>query len=187
MVSAERSRQLLAKHGVVQSRPADDWTGDVTLPPDIETFFQDVGPVDITIQSYGNPYFLPRLSRLWQFQAGYRWNGLTGETIADWDPNWLVVADEGGDAFIYSVSGRSVLFAVHGAGRWEPEPLFADLNTMGACLAHLGTVRVEAGKDFTDKDSRIRLEHLGHARDELYQLLGSMSETDAVLGILGWM
>jgi hypothetical protein len=50
-----------------------------------------VGPLDITIKSYGNPFFLPRLAALWEFQAGYRWHGFTGERIEDWDSDWLVV------------------------------------------------------------------------------------------------
>ena len=85
MVAAERARELLARHGVVQSQPPDDWTGIFPLPASVERFFQEVGPADITIEDYGNPFFLSRLAALWEFQAGYRWNKLTGQAIEDWD------------------------------------------------------------------------------------------------------
>jgi hypothetical protein len=64
MVSADHIQQFLSTHGRVRSQPKTDWTGQIPLPAFIEQFYRDVGPVDITIESYGNPYFLPRLSRL---------------------------------------------------------------------------------------------------------------------------
>jgi len=95
MVTVERVRQLLSPHGVVQQQLARDWTGAFSLPVEVERFYEEVGPLDITIKSYGNPFFLPRLAALWEFQAGYRWHGFTGERIEDWDSDWLVVGDEG--------------------------------------------------------------------------------------------
>src|SRR5262245_18326840 len=90
MVTAVRARELLSRHGLVQSQPPDDWTGIFPIPAPVERFYQEVGPTDITIESYGNAFFLPRLAALWRFQGGYRWNGLTGQPIADWDDDWLV-------------------------------------------------------------------------------------------------
>ena len=63
MVAAERARELLSMHGVIQPQPPDDWRGMFPLPTSLERFFQEVGPADITIEGYGNPYFLPRTSR----------------------------------------------------------------------------------------------------------------------------
>src|SRR5437867_3587372 len=93
-----KARRLLAEHGEIRSQPASDWRGPFPLPPDLAMYYDVVGPVDVTIEGYGNPYFLPSLVKLWDFQAGYRWNGLTGEPIPDWNDDWLVVGDEAGDA-----------------------------------------------------------------------------------------
>jgi hypothetical protein len=186
MVTAARARELLSVHGIVRPQPPDDWTGKFPLPISVERFFQEVGPADITIEGYGNPYFLPRLAALWEFQAGYRWNGLTGQPIEDWDDDWLVVADEGGDPFILSRASGSVLHAVHGGGVWEPAVVFADLNTMAACLGHLGAVVVSAGEAFTDEDCLIRPEYHEQAFAGLLQLLDSSSEAESILERLGW-
>jgi hypothetical protein len=186
MVAAQRVKELLSMHGVVRPQPADDWTGRITLPGSVERFFREIGPVDITIESYGNPFFLPRLAALWEFQRGYRWNGSTGQPIDEWDEDWLVVADEGGDPFILSRASGRVLHAVHGTGVWGPEEMFPDLNTMAACLGQLGAVVVSAGEGFTDEDCLIRPEPREQAIDGLVLLFGSRSEAEAILERLGW-
>jgi hypothetical protein len=137
------------------------------------------------VQSYGNVFFFPSLAGVWQFQAGYRWNGLTGEAIAGWRDDWLVVADQGGDPFILSRSSGLVLHDVHGRGKWEPSELFPDLNSLAACLGQLGAVVVAAGKAFKDEDCRIRPEWLAEAGAGLRQL-GASTTADRVLSALGW-
>ena len=132
MVTAEVTKRLLALHGDVRAQPASDWTGAFPIPPAIERFYREVGPLNVTIEVHGNPYFLPALADLWQFQAGYRWNGLSGEPIEDWPDDWLVVADEGGDPFIFVRSSAVVLHAYHGEGEWDAGEMFPDLNTMAA-------------------------------------------------------
>lgn len=186
MVAAERARELLSIHGIVRPQPPDDWTGILPLPAPLQRFFQEVGPADITIESYGNAFFLPRLATLWQFQGGYRWNGLTGQPIGDWSDDWLVIADQGGDPFILSRASGRVLHAVHGTGVWEPGEMFADLNTMAACLGHLGAVAVSAGRALTDEGCLIRPEYRDQALDGLRRLLSSASAAESILGTLGW-
>jgi hypothetical protein len=115
------------------------------------------------------------LAGLWDFQAGYRWNGLTGEPINDWDDDWLVVADQGGDAFIFDCQSSRVLFAHHGEGAWGPEEWFSDLPTMAVCLAILGSVVRAAGDDFTNADCFVRPAHRERAISEIAQVLGSRS------------
>jgi hypothetical protein len=76
MVTAEKAKALLTMHGPVRPQSPKDWKGGIDLPNPVARFFQQVGPVDITIESYGNPFFLPRLSGLWKFQRGYGWDGV---------------------------------------------------------------------------------------------------------------
>jgi hypothetical protein len=156
------------------------------LPPAVERFYREVGPADITIEAHGNPYSLPSLVDLWEFQAGYRWNGLSGEPTEDWPDEWLVVAMESGDPFIFVRSSGVVLHAYHGEGEWDAGEMFPDLNTMAACLAQIGAIVHEAGDDFTKEDCSILSKYRALALARLQELLSSKSEAEAVLGSLGW-
>jgi hypothetical protein len=186
MVTAGNAIRLLALHGQVQPQPPTDWTGAFPLPLAVERYYREVGPADITIEAHGNPYFLPCLGHLWKFQAGYRWNGLSGELIEDWDDDWLVVADEGGDPFIFVRSSGAVLHAYHGQGEWDASELFPDLNTMAACLAQVGAIVLESRNEHMEEDCSIRPKFRAIAFDRLQELLGSKSDAQAVLGVLGW-
>jgi hypothetical protein len=186
MVTAKVTKQLLALHGEVRSQPASDWTGAFPIPPAVEQFYREVGPLKVTIEAHGNPYFLPCLADLWQFQAGYRWNGLSGEPIEDWPDDWLVVADEGGDPFILVRSSCVVLHAYHGGGEWDAGEMFPDLNTMAACLAQIGAIVLESGRDYVDEDCSIRPKYRTLASARLQELLSSKSNAETVLGVLGW-
>jgi hypothetical protein len=186
MVTAEVARRLLALHGKVRSQPPSDWTGPFPIPPAVERFYREIGPANVTIETHGNPYELPSLADLWPFQAGYRWNGLTGEAIDDWPDDWLVVAMESGDPFIFVRSSGVVLHAYHGEGEWDAGEMFSDLNTMAACLAQIGGVELEAGSDFVEEDCSIRPKYRALASDRLQELLGSKRDAEEVLGALGW-
>src|SRR5205823_5012077 len=130
--------------------------------------------------------YLPSLAELWRCQAGYRWNGLSGASIEDWPDDWLVVADEGGDPFILVWSSGAVLHAYHGEGKWNAGEMFPDLNTMAACLAQIGAIVIEAGREYMEEDFSIRPKYLVLASVRLQELLGSKSKADAVLEVLGW-
>jgi hypothetical protein len=179
-------RMLVAKHGTVRSQDSSEWTGEFPLPPQLAKFYVDIGPVDVSIQAYGNPFFLPALSRLWQFQAGYRWDSITNKRIKDWDDDWLVVGDQGGDPLIFLRTSGEVLFAMHGTGTWEPESLFENVNIMTACLATLGDIVTSSGQNFTDEASYIRPAHRARAEQELSRILGGKRRVAEVLGALGW-
>ncbi|MBE1188267.1 hypothetical protein IH740_25570, partial [Escherichia coli] len=98
--SASIRQRLLALGEPCAAQPAADWQGDIALPAELERFYREVGPLDCTLESAGNPFFLPSLARLWQRQAGYRWHGISGERLSGWQDDWLVVADQGADPFI---------------------------------------------------------------------------------------
>jgi len=186
MVTAEIAKRLLALHGEVRRQPPADWTGEFPLPSAVEQFYREVGPANITIEAHGNPYFLPCLADLWKFQSGYRWNGLSCEPIGDWNDDWLVVADEGGDPFIFDRSSGAVLHAYHGEGEWDAGEMFPDLNTMAACLAQLGAIVLESRDEYMEEDCSIRPKFRAFALDRLQELLGTKSNAQAVLGVLGW-
>ncbi|MES2707524.1 MAG: hypothetical protein V4726_13080 [Verrucomicrobiota bacterium] len=132
-MNATDARSLLSRHGTCRPQPASDWRGDFPLPGQLAAFYQDVGPDDISIDTGANPVFLPSLSNLWERQAGYRWNALTGQPIANWNPEWIVVADEGADPYVFYRG--SILSASHGSGVWDFHGAFPNLVTMACSLA----------------------------------------------------
>lgn len=146
----QRARDLLAQHGAVEAQPAREWAGTFALPSELEEFYRDVGPVNVSVPGYGNSSFLPRLSALWEHQVGYRFHGHSGERLADWDDDWIVIGDVGADPYIYSRRTKTVLFARHGEGAWDPEPLYRSPITMVACVALSG--RVKSGHTWTGQN-----------------------------------
>lgn len=186
MVTAHEARRLLAKHGDVRRQSATDWAGTFAIPRLVEEFYRDVGPVDVEIRAYGNPYVLPSLASLWDRQAGYRWNGSDGKPIKDWADDWIVIADEGGDPFIFVRSTGVVLHAYHGEGKWHPTEIFSDLCTMAACLAQIGILVRDAGEELTEHDGTLRAKFRELAYLRLKQLLGTKSNAEVVLSTLGW-
>lgn len=186
MVTAEQARRLISRHGKVASQPPEDWKGAFPLPDSPVRFYDEIGPVDVNIVSYGNGFHVPRLAKLWLMQAGYRWNDRTGEPIPEWDDDWLVVADQGGDPFILSRSTGVILFDEHGKGRWDPGQLFPDLNTMAACIGLIGEVVSSAGAEFTDEECRIVPVYRAQAVTGLRDLVGSTSGAESILESLGW-
>jgi hypothetical protein len=186
MVTAEKAKGLLALHGNVRAQAPGDWTGSFPIPPAVERFYREVGPANITIEAHGNPYFFPCLADRWRFQAAYRWDGLTGEPIEDWNDDWLVVADQGGDPFIFARTSGVVLHAYHGEGEWDAGEIFPDLNTMVACLAQIGAIVSESGGAYMEEDCSIRPVFRELATARLQELLVSKSDAEAVVGVLGW-
>lgn len=186
MVNAEKVKGLLTLHGKVRSQPPSNWTGPFQLPSAVEQFYQEVGPVNISINAHGNSYFLPSLAGLWKFQSGYSWNSLTRKPIEDWNADWLVVADAGGDPFIFDRSSETVLHAYHGAAEWNPLKMFSDLNTMAACLAQLGTVMSESRETYRKEDGSIHSAHRHLALAPIQDLLGAEAQAETILKILSW-
>jgi len=184
--SADKARSLLARHGKTRSQAASAWTGDFALPPAVERFYREVGPVDIEVEGLGNACFLPSLAGLRALQVGYRWHGETGKRLSDWPDEWLVVAYEGGDPFIFSTKENKILLAEHGQGAWDPEEIFDDLNTMAACLAALGSVIRGAGESIWDASFGVRPKFRQAAAREIAPFVGSAEGADTVLGLLGW-
>lgn len=168
------------------SQSAGLWRGDFPLPAAVADYYDDLGASDVSIENYGNPIFLPSLARLWEHQIGYRYHGLTGERIEDWDDDWLVIADQGADPFIYSRGSGKILYAFHGEGEWEPSELFSDLPAMVTSFAIMGEIVARAGEDFTNDNSRISERFIITAKEKLSRVFNSQIEAEAVLGIFGW-
>lgn len=186
MISSNRVLQLLEPFGQLKPQRADDWNGSFELPAEVNAFYREVGPIDLDIPGYGNNYFIPCLANLWRYQVGYRSEGTNGDRIQGWDDDWLVVADWGADPFIFSRSSGAIFFAAHGAGRWEPTPIFASILEMGASLGIVGSVVTAAGRFLTDEKGYILPGCRSVALTGLVEVIGSIGAAGNVLGQLGW-
>lgn len=185
-------RDQFAVFGPLQAQDESHWQGPFPLPPVVDCFYEQVGPLGREINATvghagisipGLEVWIPPLRRLWSHQAGYRWHGISGEPIEDWPPHWLVIADLGADPFILDMDDGRILFAQHGRGRWDADVFLDDLPTLMAALAAAGTVYAAAGDALysDDEDGGIRAEHYDAALQALAQVLGSHLEAECVL------
>ncbi|MCR8382790.1 hypothetical protein NS877_09365 [Pseudomonas aeruginosa] len=184
--SASIRQRLLALGEPCAAQPAADWQGDIALPAELECFYREVGPLDCTLESAGNPFFLPSLARLWQRQAGYRWHGISGERLSGWQDDWLVVADQGADPFILETGSGRILFDLHGGRGWDPAPCFDDLWQMAASLACFGEVWSGAGEDILLDDCSVAPRYRQQLVDELQPILGSRQRAEDLADEFGW-
>jgi hypothetical protein len=171
---------------VFRPQPRSDWQGDFPLPASVAEYFTEFGPIDVTLKGYGNPYFLPSLARLWPHQTGYRIHGFTQERILDWNDDWLVIADQGGDPFIFSRSRGVILHAYHGEGVWEPNEMFVNLPEMVTTFAIIGDIVASAGSGLTDDDSLILDTYRDEAQARIAEFTGSQDRAGILVSSLGW-
>ena len=192
-IPASRVVELLRAHGELRSQDPLNWNGEIPLPEHVATFYREVGPVDITIEGFGGSTLIPSLSRLWEHQAGFRGSTTDGvltrirrRLFHRWDNDWIVVAIEDGNPFIYLVRDERILHACYGRGTFEPYEVYPDLNTMAACMAILGTVAVNAGEEFYDDEFAIRPIYMTQAIAQISKEIGDESRAAAIVAAAGW-
>ncbi len=184
-----------ARFGLLRAQHEGDWQGPFPLPAVMARFYAQVGPLGHEINSKvgnsgitipGLDVWIPPLQRLWRHQAGYRWNGVSGEPIDSWPSNWLVIADRGADPFILDLDDGRVLFSHHGAGLLDAGEIVADVPTLMAVLAAAGTVYLETGDDLydDDDDGGIRAVHEEAAVQAVAQVLGNRLDAECLLETL---
>ena len=193
-ISSSSVSAALAPFGALRPQLASEWKGDRPLHPMLVSFYAEVGPFGedepdgpdgLTVPTPGNPFWLPPLCKLWDFQAGYRWDARTGQPLEDWPDEYIVVADQGGDPFILDRTSGSILHGRHGEGTWQPTLMFADIFVMALALAAIGAVHERAGEDLYDADFEIRPAWRVALRTQLASFLGT-TEGDAVATRLEW-
>jgi hypothetical protein len=118
--------------------------------------------------------------------GSYRWGGMNGDRIHDGLDAWLVVANLGGDPFIFQRRTGVILHDFHGAGKWEPQFVFDDINSMAASLALLGTIFRQVGRGLWDDEYRMFAEYRGLAIDQIGDAIGSKFIATLFLDRLGW-
>ncbi|UTX34174.1 hypothetical protein NNL26_09370 [Micrococcus luteus] len=184
------ARDALAPFGRLSRQEPIEWAAEEPLAPDLADFYRYVGPEWLEIDTLGLPVMFFPLDRLWDEQAGYRWNHRTGALLVDWNDDWTVVAKQGADPFIHAASTDQVLMAPGDEG-WEdrldePEPVFRDLAEMTLALCAVGRVWAGADDPFTE-DWRLTEEVLGQVVGALEGVLGSHGRAVAVARRLGYL
>jgi hypothetical protein len=188
MMTLTQVKQLLRDslpEVTLRTQTVEDWKGPFPLPPEVVIYYEEVGPFELEIWGYGNPWYVPSLAALWDLQAGYRYDPNGGEHLDGWNDSWLVMANEGGDPFILDVKNGRVLYDLHGQGVWNPKPLFENLLEMISTFGVLGGISLRAGKDLTD-DEGIRSKYQSEALSSLQSIIGNRERSVAVLEKLGW-
>lgn len=137
----------------VKPQQAADWNGPFPLPASLAEFYAFVGPAGAYLRGCGNDYFFPKLKGLWKYQEGYRWDGNTKKPVADWDDDWLVIADQGADPFILSRKTGKVLFANAGEGEWSPDEVFDNVAQMAVTLAAVSDLQSALWDQYEDDDA----------------------------------
>jgi hypothetical protein len=189
MVTLNDTKRLLAENipsAELRRQPVSDWKGEFQLPEIVIAYYDEVGPVDVSIEAYGNPWILPSLANLWEFQAGYRYHASSLELLTDWNDDWLVIVYEGGDPFILSRSTGQILLDWHGRGRWNPAPIFDNLPVMVCSFAILGGIALREGENLFCEDSAIKTAFLSEARNRITEVAESDTKAAKILNQLGW-
>lgn len=193
MHSTEEIRHLLSNWGELRSQDASLWKGDEkTLPQEIadfyaqigpwgEVIYESVGPVGITLSVGGNPVCIPPLGRLFGLQAGYAWQSDPDKPFDNWPGHWLVIAEQGGDPFIYDRLSGQVLFAFHGAGHWAPKVFAPDLYTAIGALVTVANAHQALDEQELNLDDGLSTEGKARILAELSRFTGSAEQAAAML------
>jgi len=159
--------------------------GRFLCPKRLRIIMRRSGRLNWRSGGYGNPWYVPSLAELWDLQAGYRYNAETNERDDEWKDNWLVVAYDGGDPFIFDTNAEIILHDLHGQGVWDPKPIFEDLCEMISVFAVLGGISSRAGERLTDDDG-VSPQCLHQASSALQTILGDQGRAMTTLERLGW-
>jgi hypothetical protein len=187
MDCTEKAKKAFAKLGDIKSQSAKLWEGPFELPNALAEFYLNIGPSSILVPGIGNDYFFPDLAGLWKYQEGYRYHSDTGILCPEWNDDWIVIADEGGDPFIISREKGCILHDLHGQGAWDPNEFVSDILTFAGSIASLGVIVAETKLMLTDADFHIKKEYMQRARRDLELFLESPEDIEAFLFMVGWV
>lgn len=185
MRSLDSIRPLLSAWGKLIPQPASDWTGSIALPIAISDLYSILGPSELMICAGGNPVDIPTLKNLWSFQNGYRWHGMTGERLPGWKENWLVIAKEGANPFIFDTENGNVYFDIAG-GKFEPKLFSTDLITALGAIATVANTLSAMGDDAYHDDSELTTQARSNVIASLNSFLSNSNAPHAVEMLEAW-
>lgn len=133
--------------------------GSITFPAELRAYLTSVAPSKaLYFTMVGNPIELWPLERISWHLPGYNFNPVENQPIEDWDANWFLIADEGADPIIVNLSEQGefspVYRAMHGAGRWDFEPIADSIGQflLSASAMHHALDEMDIDEPFEDDD-----------------------------------
>lgn len=155
-----------------QSGNGSDLTGhgELLSTPELATWFNRL-PLPLEIPWYGEGMLLRSSPDLENAQFGYRVTA-AGKRDTTWSDSWLVIGDVSGDPVIAdtSTTGTPVLYAVHGTGEWNPEPLAPSVPAFARALARW--IETTSTTPILD-EGELRTELRQIVNEEIAQIVGS--------------
>lgn len=101
---------------------------NIEFPKEFQEYISEFLPSKSTYSTtIGNPIeFYTKKHLLW-LMDGYNYNTVENKPLEDWDENWFIFANEGGDPYIIKLDEKEefskVYKAYHGEGYWEFFPM----------------------------------------------------------------
>lgn len=190
-------RELLEPWGELKSQDGSEWSGEISLPVEIEklykevgpwgeVIYEEVGPIGSSIETIGGPVRIPPLYKLWDLQEGYRWDGNTRERLKNWKDDWLVIAALEADPFVLNINDGNILFGLHGQGVWNLQLFAPSIEKAFGILSTIGLALVQFGDDGYDDDScEYTRELINFIEKQLVAYLNNRDHAKRVLDMLG--
>ena len=105
--------------------------------PDAREFYTRFDPQDPALPSFWGDMFLFSFASLDKQQAGYAFDGHSGEAVEDWPEGMLVIGECSADPIMLDPAEEGeILYAIHGQGEWDPLPIAANIEgLLKLCVA----------------------------------------------------
>jgi hypothetical protein len=185
MHDLESIRSLLAPWGELMPQPTSDWKGEIVLPACLSELYTKLGPRDLSISAGGNPVDIPSLKDLWAYQDCYRWHGLTGERLSDWQDNWLVIAREGSNPFMLDTETGAVYFDLAG-GKPNFKLFSSNVITAFGAIATVANSLSAFGDDAYDETGELTSEARANVTSSLKGFLSGTADAQQMLEAWQW-
>lgn len=175
----------------VKSQPRRDWLGPFELPADLERYYCDFGPWDLELKLGNETLYFPSLKKLWRYQSRFGFDPRRRALRAGWHPDWLAIGDDGSRVVILEMSTGSVLIdSQEEEGRWQPQGLCTDLETMlkvlcvfsSACESYRG--RYIGGGEQRAGSLSSNAKELAYLN--LVELTGDLNAAHSIMSAFGW-
>ncbi|MED5371804.1 MAG: hypothetical protein VX899_12360 [Myxococcota bacterium] len=170
-------------------QPKANWMGEKPLPGEIADMYASFGPVDLRLSYYPADLTVPQLRKLWGLQAGYAFDGATGELYANWPENWTVVGRAGDECiYVFNEEDGKVHQAKYKRLRWKSKPVWDSLGEYCVTVVALSKVCKELGPALVDADGKLTPDAADKALLELFELMGrDIDRAEGVLVRMGWL
>ncbi|MBR8060214.1 hypothetical protein [Burkholderia dolosa] len=181
-----RVREIIGAHGDVAHQVTAPTASTLFESKEIATWMSALQGADLRIPwSAEELHLYGSQMTLESGQIGYRVDA-SGKVLPDWKDEWLVLGQISGDPIIgeFDKSTCTILFARHGAGSWQANPVSADIATFAVVLQIWCDLFItKYSKNVYDDTFAIRSDFLVELRQRVSQWLSS-AQTDVFMSMV---